>query len=300
MTNAECVEFLQWALPQLDMRWAGFRKVRRQVCRRIGRRLDALGLSNAAAYRAHLERHPAEWQVVDDACRITISRFYRDRGVFKALSNVVVPELARAVLERGEHMMRCLSVGCASGEEPYSIKLLWELELAQKYESLTLSVTGIDSHPVMLERARRACYHAGSFKDLPETWWCHAFERTNGEYCLRRQFRQGVRFIDGDVRRSLPPGPFDLVLCRNLVFTYFEDCLQCDILRELHARMHDDAALVVGIHESLPDDCVGFRSWDSTRCIYRRTQAGQYRVPAGRSGSAPSPPRRTPSSHAGR
>jgi chemotaxis protein methyltransferase CheR len=274
MKNAECVDFLQWALPQLRMRWPGFRKVRRQVCRRIGRRLREVGLPDMATYRAFLERNPSEWQVLDDACRITISRFYRDRGVFESLGKTVLPVLARAAIEHGARELRCLSVGCASGEEAYSLKLLWELELARDHEVLALCVTAVDSHPGMLERARRGCFHGGSLKDLPETWQRSAFEQTDGEFCLRRPFRKGVRFAHGDVRRSLPAGPFDLVLCRNLVFTYFVDSLQRDILVHLHAQMHDGAALVVGIHESLPEHCIGFRPWDGARCTYRRIQAG--------------------------
>jgi chemotaxis protein methyltransferase CheR len=274
MNDAECVDFLRWALPRLDMRWPGFRKVRRQVCRRIKRRMRELGLPDEAAYRAFLERNPDEWQVLDDACRITISRFYRDRGVFETLGKSVLPALAHAALARGERELRCLSVGCASGEEVYSLGLLWELELARRHEGLALAVTAIDSHPLMLERARRGCYHPGSLKELPGRWRAIAFEQADDEYCLRRQFRRGVSFARGDVRRELPAGPFDLILCRNLVFTYFVDSLQHEILGRLHARMHDGAALLVGIHESLPEHCIGFRPWDGARCTYRRVQAG--------------------------
>jgi hypothetical protein len=55
MTDADCVALLQWALPRMGMRWPGFRKVRRQVCKRIARRIADLGLPDLAAYRAHLE-----------------------------------------------------------------------------------------------------------------------------------------------------------------------------------------------------------------------------------------------------
>ena len=61
------------------MRWAGFRKVRRQVCRRIARRMEEVGCADADAYRTHLARHEEEWRVLDGLCRVTISRFYRDR-----------------------------------------------------------------------------------------------------------------------------------------------------------------------------------------------------------------------------
>jgi chemotaxis protein methyltransferase CheR len=69
------VDFLQWALPRLGLRWAGFRKVRRQVCRRLRRRLGELELADLDAYREHLEAHPEEWTVLDALIPITISRF---------------------------------------------------------------------------------------------------------------------------------------------------------------------------------------------------------------------------------
>ena len=85
MNDADCVEFLQWALPRLRMRWAGFRKVRGQVCKRIGRRLKELGLGDIDAYRSYLDKHSEEWEILDGLCRITISRFHRDRKVFECL-----------------------------------------------------------------------------------------------------------------------------------------------------------------------------------------------------------------------
>jgi chemotaxis protein methyltransferase CheR len=60
MTDADCVAFLQWALPQLGRRWAGYRKVRRQVCRRVWRRVGELGLDSLAEYRRRLEQDPDE------------------------------------------------------------------------------------------------------------------------------------------------------------------------------------------------------------------------------------------------
>jgi chemotaxis protein methyltransferase CheR len=106
MKHDDCVGFLQWALPRLRLRWPGFRRVRRQVCQRLGRRLRELGLGELQAYQLYLGNHPAEWQVLDGLCRITISRFYRDRTIFVALEREVLPVLARQVLVRGEGELR--------------------------------------------------------------------------------------------------------------------------------------------------------------------------------------------------
>ena len=93
MRDADCVAFLQWALPRLNLRWKGFRKVHGQVCKRLKRRMKALGLADIAAYRARLEINPGEWAVFDRMCHITISRFFRDSRTFEALAMRVLPEI---------------------------------------------------------------------------------------------------------------------------------------------------------------------------------------------------------------
>ena len=90
MTDSDCVEFLQWALPRLKMRWPGFRKVRKQVGKRIRRRMRDLKLNGLSDYRCYLETHADEWARLDEICRITISRFYRDKGVFDELRDTVL------------------------------------------------------------------------------------------------------------------------------------------------------------------------------------------------------------------
>lgn len=91
MRDADCVAFLQWALPHLRLRWPGFRKVRKQVCKRIDRRCRELGLADIAAYRDYLASQPGEWPTLASMCRVSISRFYRDRAVFDQLAQVVLP-----------------------------------------------------------------------------------------------------------------------------------------------------------------------------------------------------------------
>ena len=114
MNDRDCVDLLQWALPRLRLRWAGFRKVRRQVCRRIRRRLRELDLTVMGAYRTYLEAHPEEWSHLDRLCRISISRFYRDRGVFDRLAEEVIPRLVETVLRRGQRELGCWSAGWMS------------------------------------------------------------------------------------------------------------------------------------------------------------------------------------------
>jgi chemotaxis protein methyltransferase CheR len=253
MRDADCVAFLQWALPRLELRWRGFRKVRGQVCKRIHRRLRELGLGDVAAYRAHLEEHPGEWGVLDGLCRIPISRFYRDRGLFDRLASDVLPDLVR----RADGELSCWSAGCASGEEPYTLTVLWNLALADRFPDVTLRVVATDADPHLLERARTGRYRWSSLKELPPGWVARAFTRSEGSYSIRPQYKEGVQFEHQDIRTEVPDGPFHLVLCRYLVFTYFEESLQRRVFHEIAKRLTPGGLLAIGRHESLPRGDIG-------------------------------------------
>lgn len=272
MRDAECVEFLQWALPRLQRRWPGFRKVRTQVCKRVDRRWKALGLAGPGAYRDYLEQHSAEWETLDQLCPITISCFYRDRAVCDFLGAVLLPQLVRDARD-----LCALSIGCASGEEPYTLRLAWQFHVAPVHRKPTLRIVATDVVPEILERARVACYPSSSLKLLPEAWRVQAFEPVAGGYCLRPEFRQGIEFLHQDVRAKLPEGNFNLILCRNLVFTYFDEPTQRQILARLLNHLAPSGALVIGRREKLPSGIENLVPWPGAERlgIYRcRRDAG--------------------------
>lgn len=267
--QAECVEFLQWCLPKMRMRWEGFRKVRSQVCKRIGRRIRELDLEGFDAYRRYLESEEEEWEQVDAMCRITISRFYRDRGVFEALEHEVLPELAEAAMGRGDGLVRAWSCGCASGEEAYSLAVVWRARAADRFPAVRLEITASDADPEMIERARRGVYTEGSIRELPEDLRRSAFDQAGGHLRVRRQIREAVSWLVRDVRAEPLAGPFDLVLCRNLVLTYFDETLQREVMERVVSAVRPGGAVVIGSHERLPDLDASFEAWSGALPIYR-------------------------------
>ena len=270
IADRRCVEFLQWALPQLGLRWAGFRKVRRQVCRRLRLRLGELELADLDAYREYLDAHPEEWTVLDTLTPITISRFYRDAQVFRALEHQVLPALASAAAADARDGMGAWSAGCASGEEAYTLALLWHGTLAARFPTLHFEVLASDIDPAMLRRAREATYDASSLRDLPAHWRDRGFTRRAGRYCLRPEHRDLVSVRDHDLRTPPPAEPFDLVLCRNAAFTYLAAAGRHTALARLTGALRRGGALVIGLHESLPEPHACLTAWPGTRAIFRR------------------------------
>jgi chemotaxis protein methyltransferase CheR len=257
MKDSDCTVFLQWALPRLDLRWPGFCKVRRQVCKRIKRRMRDLGIEGFAGYRERLEADAEEWRLLDECCHITISRFFRDKGVFEALQSRVLPEIAKRA-ERERRKARCWSAGCASGEEPYSVGVLWDLEIAMAFPSVDMAIVATDVDETALERAREGCYEPTSLREVPPVLVAQAFDFIGGWLCVRAQHRKQVGFLRQDLRSQAPPGPFDLALCRNVAFTYFTEPLQRLALGRIRDELLPGGYLVVGAHEHLPEEIGGF------------------------------------------
>ena len=270
MEDDICVQLLQWVLPQLQMRWPGFRKVRKQVCKRIQRRISELRLADVDAYRAYLQTHADEWPVLDHACRVTVSRFYRDKVVLEHVQNEVLPVLAKAAILKGKAVLHGWSAGCAMGEEAYSLLMIWYNTVGKDFPQMKMQVVGSDIDERLLHRARCACYSYSSVKALPDSWLQTAFTLRGNEYCLEQHMRNQASFIRDDIRDKSITGPFQIVFCRNMVFTYYEHELQLDLLEYLHDTLVEGGALVLGGHESLPAGYSGVESWSDHRAIYRK------------------------------
>jgi len=270
MKDEQCVRFLQWALPHLRMRWPGFRKVRRQVCKRLDRRIRDLGLEGIEEYQTYLEGHADEWACLDPLCRISVSRFYRGKAVFATLAQEVLPSLVPAVRERDDSALRIWSAGCGSGEEPYTLAIMWVIELQSRFPEITMDIVATDADPGMIRRALDARYEFSSLKDLPESWRNQVFTREKDTYCIKPEYKRDIKFVEQDIRQEQPKGHFDLVLCRNLVFTYHDDALQRQLLRRIVGAMHGGAALVLGAHEHLPEGVQELSIWFDEQHIYRK------------------------------
>lgn len=272
MNNDGCINFLQWCLPKLHYRWNGFRKVRRQVCRRIKHRIKELDLSGIYEYQNFLEENEEEWNILDSMCYISISRFYRDKKVFQVIESLLFPFLANQALVENRAEINCWSVGCCSGEEPFSLQLIWKLSvypLLKRHMSLNIIAT--ERNRILLDRARKGIYTFRSLKELPVKFLREGFIKVNDEYVLKDEFRENVDLQYQDVRLNTPPGRFDLIMCRNLVFTYFEKELQKDIFKKIVNKLRPKGFLVVGSHEMLTEEIGVLTNYRNMKCIYQKS-----------------------------
>jgi len=256
MIEGEFAAFFLEVCARLGLAADGYRRTRGSVRKRIGRRLRELRLAGLAEYRRYLAAQPDEWRWLDRCCRITISRFARDGAVYEALVTRHLPAQAAAARARGQRCVRVWSAGSASGEEPYGLAIAWRIDVQPRFPELQLDVLATDVEPTVLARAARGGYPEGALRELPARWRV-AFERRDDEWWLTEPYRAGVRFERADLRSEWPAGPYDVVLCRNLAFTYFDEPTQLRLAGVFAAVLQPGGVLVVGRGERVPTGSAG-------------------------------------------
>jgi chemotaxis protein methyltransferase CheR len=144
--------------------------------------------------------------------------------------------------------------------------MIWE-ELA--YEECALEIVATDTDEELLRRAEVGVYGLSSLRELPAIWKDRYFELRDGQYRILESLRTPIAWHEQDVLNETPLGRFDLVLCRYLVFTYYELDLQVEILSRIAKLMNPGGALILGQMEELPQSET-FVPWIGSLRIYRR------------------------------
>ncbi len=219
----------------------------RCVKRRIAARVRACGFYAASPYLARLETDEAELDALLAAITINVSQFFRNPSTFQVLERQVLPALVRQARAAGERRLRLWSVGCASGEEPYSLALLAE-EL--QGPGLEIEIWASDISAPVLDRAIAGYYDEQRLAEVPEALRTRYFVAEGDGYRLREEIRRRVRFQQQDILGEEDFPRANLILCRN-VLIYFSRADQERILRRFAATLEPGGYLVLGRAEIL-------------------------------------------------
>jgi len=240
-------EFLKEVAPLFGLQWRAFQ--RRGVRRKVEHRIAEIGLAHLDDYLLKVHKETEEKNQLSKILTITISRFFRDREVFQPLEHSIIPML----MTRGERRdFRVWSIGCASGEEPYSFSLLWKDKFEKAYPSVHLSILATDIDEKILERAQEGRYKRSSLKEVPEEIVQKYFKIENDFFVLNKTIRESGEFKKHDMIHEEPFSGMDIIFCRNLAFTYFSKECQMDVLKKITKSLNEDGYLIIGKDESLP------------------------------------------------
>ncbi len=222
----------------------------RCILRRIAVRQRSCGAPDLRAYLKVVSKNPEERGRLVKALTIHVSQFLRNPGVFRAIQDSVLPSILATKRAGSGRALRLWSVGCAGGEEPYSLAiLLLEVgaEALRKY-STTIYATDID--PNSLDRAREGRYRAPSLANVPGRWWQRYFIQEGDRHRVIPEVRNLVFFKRHSILDPLPFGRIDLLTCRN-VLMYMTEALQERVLLSMCEALNPGGFLILGKVEGL-------------------------------------------------
>jgi chemotaxis protein methyltransferase CheR len=254
-------------------RWRGFSlAVYKDACmkRRVAIRMRSTRSSNAAAYCELLNRSDQELALLQKSLTIHFSQFFRNHTVFEKLRKEVIPELFAHRPDDWDEPLQFWCLGCAGGEEPYSLAIMLREFFSREIRHMRLSLLGTDIDDATLQAARSAEYDEGRFKEIPAGLRERYFRRSGQLFRLIPEARDMVLFRKADMCNPEEYVPSNLVFCRNTLI-YFTRSEQEKILNRIADILKPDGILVLGKSEMLVGSSRDrFTPICRTERIYRR------------------------------
>ncbi len=235
--------------------------------RRITRRMMLHRLETQAEYEEHLRNTPEEIEELYQDILISVTSFFRDPDAFDALARDVFPKLIAAC--PASEAVRLWIVGSSSGEEAYSLAMVFAECAEAEKSAARLQVFATDVNPRCVEKARAGYYPRSIAQEVSPERLERFFSEENGGYRVRKSIRERCVFSRHNLLGDPPFSRVDFVSCRNLLI-YLEPVLQQRVLPILHYALKADGWLWLGSSESAGTTRTLFEAADLRHKIFTR------------------------------
>ena len=237
---------------------------RATILRRLARRMQLNHRSGLDHYLAFLRENPEEIQSLFDDLLISVTTFFRDPAAWEALrAQVVLPLVDHA---EANQAIRVWVPGCATGEEAYTLAILFREEISRRDLHCDLVIFGSDVDQGALATAREGVYPASITADVSETRLARYFRAEGDHYRVSAEIRDSVVFAVHSVLRDPPFSKLHLISCRNLLI-YLDRELQQQLQNVFRYGLRDDGYLYLGVSETADADL--FEPLDKQHRIFR-------------------------------
>ena len=216
------------------------------LSRRISVRMRMLNITSSSQYAELLNSDINEVGTLYDSLSINVTKFYRDKQVWQVFRNKIIPNLLKNTKRNDK--LRIWSCGCASGEEPYSLAIMFNEAFKNSDNKFKILATDINSKA--LQHAQRGIYTADNLKNLDSLLITKYFKKTNDEnYKIIDKIKDLVSFNLADIT-TFSISYLDVIFCRNLLIYYGKDA-QDLIFKKFHNVLKPNRYLVLGMDETL-------------------------------------------------
>lgn len=212
--------------------------------------MQALKCQTFEAYLLALDRDENVRVACDHLMTVSISRFFRDLGLWEALENQILPEM---ITRHGEGL-KVWFAGCGCGEEAYSFTILWK-RLQDRLPSLPeLRILATDMNPVYLEKAQIGLFTPSSLRDVPKEVRTKYFSRQKegDQYEIMPSLKRVISWRAHNLLNDPLDRDFQLIFLRNNLLTYYQNALKEPAFQKVVDCLVAGGFLIIGSHERLP------------------------------------------------
>ncbi len=242
------------------------------IGRRIERRMAMAGIEGSNRYLEVLTRDPAELQKLANDLFINVTRFFRDEDAFELLAEKIVPELVKT--QPAGRPIRIWVPGCSTGEEAYSMAILFLEEIANAQRNIKLQIFASDVDGDAITSARAGLFPWSIEADVSPARLTRFFAKEDQNYRVSRELRAAVAFSVHDVMADAPFSRLDVVSCRNLLI-YLRPEVQQKVLSRFHFALREGGILFLGNSEAVSGADGYFEPISTQHRIFRHI--GRYR-----------------------
>jgi len=237
--------------------------------RRIERRMGIHQIDKIGNYLGFLRKNPGEVELLFNELLIGVTSFFRDAPVWEMLKESVLPALMDE-LARG-YELRAWLPGCSSGEEAYSLAIIFNesLEKNKNYKNLSLKIFATDLSHDAIEKARLGVFPSTIRNDVSTERLNRFFTVVQESYKVNPAIREMVVFANHNVISDPPFTRLDLIACRNLLI-YLEPGLQKKVVESFAYSLNQGGILVLGTSEILENQNERFEKIDTDLKIFKR------------------------------
>ncbi len=240
---------------------------RSSLMRRVSRRMTQIGVGGHQDYVDHLQVHPDEFASLFNTILINVTGFFRDADAWEYLRAQVVEPLVAA--KPADEPIRIWSAGCASGEEAYTLAMVFAEAMGEDAFRERVKIYATDVDEQALDEARQSTYGDREMQAVPPELADRYFEQSGGRWVFRKELRRSVIFGRNDLVQDAPISRIDLLTCRNTLM-YFNAETQSKILRRFYFALTDGGVLFLGKAEMLLSHGTLFTPIDLKRRVFRR------------------------------
>jgi two-component system CheB/CheR fusion protein len=238
------------------------------LSRRITGRVKEVGCESYADYQEYLDGHPEEFGAFFDAILVRATSFFRDPQVWEFVAEEIVPRLVSG--KEPDASIRVWSVGCASGEETYTLAMVLCEALGLEQFRTRVTAYGTDVDEEALARARRGWYSAAALEAVPEALRDRYFEPRARGGMFRRDLSESVIFGRHDVVQDAPLSRIDLLVCRNTLM-YMDAAARARVLDQFRFAIEERGYLFLGLSDTVLDHSAAFRPLQGGMRVFERT-----------------------------